>query len=80
MRSKCVDHVDCLFLWLPSSVLPSSPVVLLLGHYCLFGQVRRLRMSGRLQDMILERKLLLSILDCEADLGTVHVDDGFCGT
>ena len=27
--------------------------------------------------MILERKLLLSILDCEADLGIVHVDDAF---
>ena len=29
--------------------------------------------------MILERKLLLFILDCEADLGTVRVDDGICG-
>ena len=29
--------------------------------------------------MILERKLLIFILDCEADLGTVRVDDGFCG-
>ena len=79
LRSECVDHVDYLFLWLPSSVLPSSPVALLLCHYCLLGQVQRLWMSGRLQDMILERKLLLSILDCEADLGTVRVDDGFCG-
>ena len=40
-------------------------------------RVWRLWMSGRLQDMILERKLLFSILDCEAKLGTVHVDDGF---
>ena len=30
--------------------------------------------------MILERKLLLSILDCEADLGTIRIDDGFSGT
>ena len=29
--------------------------------------------------MILEGELLLSILDGEADLGTVCVDDGFCG-
>ena len=29
--------------------------------------------------MILERKLLLFILDCEADLGTIHIDDGFRG-
>jgi hypothetical protein len=36
-------------------------------------------MTKRLQDTILERKFLLFILDCEADLGTVHVDDGFCG-
>ena len=33
-------------------------------------------MSRRLQDTILERKLLLFILDCEADLGTVRIDDG----
>ena len=36
-------------------------------------------MSRRLQDAVFEKKLLLSILDCEADLGTVRVDDGFCG-
>ena len=36
-------------------------------------------MFGRLQDTILERKLLLSILDCEADIGTVRVDNGFHG-
>jgi hypothetical protein len=36
-------------------------------------------MSKRLQDTIIERKLLLFILDCEADLGTVRVDHGFCG-
>ena len=35
--------------------------------------------TKRLQDKVLERKLLLFILDCEADLGTVRVDDGFCG-
>ena len=29
--------------------------------------------------MIFEGELLLSILDGETDLGTVHVDDGFCG-
>ena len=29
--------------------------------------------------MILEQKLLLSILDYEADLGTVRVDDGLRG-
>ena len=52
---------------------------LLLGHCCLFGQVWRLWMSRRLQDVVLKRKLLLSILDCEADLGTVRVDDGFSG-
>ena len=66
-------------MWLSGFVLPSSPVVLLLGHCCHFGQIWRLWMSGRLQDTILEIKLLLSILDCEADLGTVHVDDGFRG-
>ena len=79
LGSKCVDHVDYLFLWLPSSVLPSSPIVLLLGHCCLFGQVQHLWMSRRLQDMILERNLLLSILDCEIDIGTIRVDDGFSG-
>ena len=36
-------------------------------------------MSRRLQDAVLERKLLISILDYEADLGTICVDDGFCG-
>ena len=61
-------------------VLPPSPVVFLIGHYCIFGLVWRLWMSGRLQDMILERKLFLSILDCEADLGIVRVDDGFSGS
>jgi hypothetical protein len=29
--------------------------------------------------MVLERKLLLFILDCEADLGTIRIDDGFHG-
>ena len=28
---------------------------------------------------ILKSELLLSVLYCEIDLGTVHVDDGFCG-
>ena len=77
LRSECVDHVERFFLWLTGLVLP--PSIVLLGYCCLFGQVWCLRMSGRFQDMILERKLLLSILDCEADLGTVRVDDGFCG-
>jgi hypothetical protein len=36
-------------------------------------------MTKRLQDAILERKLLLFILDCETDLGTICIDDGFCG-
>jgi hypothetical protein len=36
-------------------------------------------MSRRLQNTVLERKLLLFILDYEADLGTVCIDDGFCG-
>ena len=34
-------------------------------------------MSRRLQDAVLERKLLLSILDCEVDLGTLRIDDDF---
>ena len=63
---------------LPNLVLPPSPVILL-GHYYIFGQVQCLWMSRRLQDVVLERKLLLSILDCEADLGTVRIDDGFSG-
>ena len=79
LRSECVDHVDHFFLWLTSLVLPPSLVVLLLGYCCLFEQVRCLWMSRRLQDVVLERKLPLSILDCEADLGTVRVDDGFSG-
>ena len=29
--------------------------------------------------MILERKLFLSILDCEIDLGTIRIDDVICG-
>ena len=29
--------------------------------------------------MILESELLLSILDGETNLGTVYLDDGFCG-
>ena len=29
--------------------------------------------------MILESELLLSILDGETNLGTVRIDDGFCG-
>ena len=66
-------------MWLPGLVLLPSPVLLLLGHYCLFGQVQHLWMSRRLQDMILKRKLLLSILDYEVGLGTDCVDDGFSG-
>ena len=34
-------------------------------------------MSGRSQDAVLERKLFLPIFDCEADLGTVHVEKAF---
>jgi hypothetical protein len=34
--SKCVDHLDWFFLWLPGPILPSL-VVPLLGHCCLFG-------------------------------------------
>ena len=77
LRSKCVDHVDRFFLWMTSLVLPPS-VVLLLGHCCLFGQVCLLWMTRRLQDAVLERELLLFILDRETNLGTVHVDDGLC--
>jgi hypothetical protein len=66
-------------LWLPGFVLPSSPIVAILGHCCLFGQVCLLWVTWKMVYMILESKLLLSILDGEADLGTVHVDDGFCG-
>ena len=36
-------------------------------------------MCRRLQDAVLETKLLLFILDGETDLGTVRVDDGFRG-
>jgi hypothetical protein len=36
-------------------------------------------MCKRLQDVVLERELLLLVLDCEIDLGTVCVDNGFCG-
>ena len=36
-------------------------------------------MTRRLQDEVLERELLLFILDHETNLGTVHVDYGFCG-
>jgi hypothetical protein len=35
-------------------------------------------MSRRLQDAVLERELLLLVLDCETDLGSVHIDDGLC--
>jgi hypothetical protein len=35
-------------------------------------------MTRRLQNVVPESKLLLLILNCEADLGTVRVDDGFC--
>ena len=79
LRSECVDHVNNFFLWLTGLVLPPSLIVLLLGLYCPFGKVCLLWMSRRLQDVVLERKLLLCILDCESDLGTVRIDDGFCG-
>ena len=78
LRSECVDHVNYFFLWLPNLVLPPPPIVLLV-HCCFFGQVRLLWMTGRLQDAVLERELLLLVLDCKTYLGTVHVDDGFCG-
>ena len=78
LRSECVDHVDHFFLWLTSLVLPPS-VVLLCGHCCLFGQVYLLWMTRILQDAVLERELLLFILDQETDLGTVCVDDGLRG-
>ena len=64
LRSKCVDHVDRFFLWLTGLVLPPSLVVLLLGHYCLFGLVCLLWMTRRLQDAVLERELIF-IFDCE---------------
>jgi hypothetical protein len=35
-------------------------------------------MTRRVVYMILESDFFLSILDCETDLGTVRVDDGFC--
>jgi hypothetical protein len=38
-------------------------VVLLLGYYCFFGQVCLLAMTRRLQDAVLERELLLLVLD-----------------
>ena len=66
-------------MWLTGLVLPPSSVVLLLGYCCLFGQVCLLWMTRRLQDVVLERELLLFILDREIDLGTVSVDYGFCG-
>ena len=78
LRSECVDHVNHFFLWLTGLVLPPS-VVLLLGHCCLFGQACLLWMTRRLEDAVLERELLLFILDHETDLGTVRVDYGFCG-
>jgi len=65
-------------LWLPVLVLP-PPILLLLGHYFLFGQVHLLWMTRRLQDVVLKQELLLFIHDREADLGTIRVDDGFCG-
>ena len=75
---ECVDHVDRFFLWLTSLILPPSDV-LLLGHCCLFGQVCLLWMTWGLQDAVLERELVLFILDLETDLSTVRIDDGFCG-
>jgi hypothetical protein len=36
-------------------------------------------MTRRITYTILESEVLLSILDGEIDLGTVRVDDGFCG-
>ena len=30
-----------------------------------------------IEDVVLERELLLFILDRKIDLGTIHVDDGF---
>jgi len=79
LRSECVDHVDHFFLWLTDLVLPPSPVLLLLGYCCLFGQVCHLWMTRRMVYMILESKFHISILYCEADLSTVRVDNGFCG-
>ena len=79
LRSECVDYVDRFFLWLTDLILPPSSVLLLLGHYYLFGQVCLLWMTRRLQDAVLERELLLFILDRKTDLGTIRVDYGFCG-
>ena len=36
-------------------------------------------MTRRVVYTILESKILLSILDCETNLGTIRIDDGFCG-
>ena len=36
-------------------------------------------MTRRVVYTILESKLLLSTLDCEIDLGTVRIDNGFRG-
>jgi hypothetical protein len=35
-------------------------------------------MCRRLQNAVLERELLLLVLDREIDLGSVCIDDGFC--
>jgi hypothetical protein len=35
-------------------------------------------MCRRLQNAVLERELLLLVLDHETDLGSVCIDDGFC--
>jgi hypothetical protein len=78
LRLKCVDYVDSFFLWLTDLVPPSS-VILFLGHCCLFGQVCLLWMTRRLQDSVLERKILLFILDYKIYLGTVCIDNGLRG-
>jgi len=76
LGSECVNHVDCLSLWLLSPILPSPPVLLLLGCWCEFGWVWRLWMSRRVVYLILERELLPFIINCETDLGTVYIVDG----
>jgi hypothetical protein len=77
LRSECVDNVNSFFLWLLGPVLSSvsgcssSWSLLFLRVGTPFVDVQEIA------NAVLERELLLLVLDCETDLSTIRVDDGF---
>jgi hypothetical protein len=65
------------------SFVPPSPILVLLlcwGSGCILVEVQRMWVNSNVEGTLLEIESLFSPIDCETDLGTICVDDGFGGT